>query len=142
MTLYDAVMLPYTRLVSVSCLPCLPDATTTLSSPIPQAQAAARAKSGPRDQSLTVLHASPRVSAAASALATALPHSHIMTYKPNSVKDNKDRCCRPGLGERALSVLTRGERNFIDRQHRKGKTFVAVVRAAGIRPIADRYMVT
>ena len=134
------MMLPYTRLVSVSCLPCLPDATTTLSSPIPQAQAAARAKSGPRDQSLTVLHASPPCVCCCPALATA--SSHMMTYKPNSVKDNKDRCCRPGLEVRALSVLTRGERNFIDRQHRKGKTFVAVVRAAGIWPMTARYVIT
>ena len=61
-----------------------------------------------------------------------------MTYKPNSVKDNKDKCCRPGQGLRALSVLTRGERNRLDRQHRKGKTFVAVVRAAVIWPMRCR----
>ena len=65
--------------------------------------------------------------------------THIMTsYKPNSVKDNKDKCCRSGQGLRALSVLTRGERNRLDRQHRKGKTFVAVVRAAVIWPMRCR----
>ena len=65
--------------------------------------------------------------------------THIMTsYKPNSVKDNKDKCCRSGQGLRALSVLTRGERNRLDRQHRKGKTFVAVVRAAVIYPMRCR----
>ena len=127
-----------TELLSVSCLP---DATTTLSS--------SPAKSGPRDSEFD---SSPPAKPCLLLLPLPCPEerrqtgltacsqlTHIMTsYKPNSVKDNKDKCCRSGQGLRALSVLTRGERNRLDRQHRKGKTFVAVVRAAVIWPMRCR----
>ena len=120
-------------------------ATNPLLFPRPSSQGQVRATW----QSLTVLHKPGRVCCCCClALArrgagdTVITASHIMTYKPNSVKDNKDKCCRLDQAMRTLSVLTCGERNFIDRQHRKGKTFVAVVRAAGLWPMGWRHLVT